>query len=293
MLTLLRRAALLVAATVAALLAAARRRRRGQRPLVTGVQDFDFTADALRPRARRPERGDGEDRCPVEERSRPTAPPADFDPGEPGRPALRLGARTTTQVRAAVATRPGAAAHDRAGAARGPSGARTARRAPGTRTRCSSALFGEAVARRYSGTVAGLPRVRHVRGLERAQRELLPVSAAQRRTGSNYSPALYREMVNSFCAGVHRVHADNVVIAGAQFPFMLNRAERAVDRALPLHARRAVPDREAEDGARLRAAAGSSTCGATTPTRPAARRTGPANRDSISLGRHAADAEAS
>ena len=36
--------------------------------------------------------------------------------------------------------------------------------------------------------------------------------------GSNYSPALYREMVNRFATGVHRVHADNVVVAGAPVP---------------------------------------------------------------------------
>ena len=41
--------------------------------------------------------------------------------------------------------------------------------------------------------------------------------------GSNYSPGLYREMVNRFAAGVHRVHADNTVVAGALFPFTLSR----------------------------------------------------------------------
>jgi hypothetical protein len=42
--------------------------------------------------------------------------------------------------------------------------------------------------------------------------------------GRDYTPTLYRELVNQFAAGVHRVHADNIVVAGAQFPFTLNRA---------------------------------------------------------------------
>ena len=37
------------------------------------------------------------------------------------------------------------------------------------------------------------------------------------------SPGFYRDMVNEFAAGVHRVHADNRVIAGGLFPFALNR----------------------------------------------------------------------
>jgi hypothetical protein len=42
--------------------------------------------------------------------------------------------------------------------------------------------------------------------------------------GQDYTPGLYREMVNQFAAAVHRVHADNVVVAGAQFPFAIDRA---------------------------------------------------------------------
>ena len=41
--------------------------------------------------------------------------------------------------------------------------------------------------------------------------------------GQPYTPQLYRAMVNAFSAAVHTVHADNVVIAGAQFPFVINR----------------------------------------------------------------------
>jgi hypothetical protein len=38
------------------------------------------------------------------------------------------------------------------------------------------------------------------------------------------SPAIYRGMVNAFAAGVHRVHADNLVVAGGLFPFVVERA---------------------------------------------------------------------
>ena len=41
--------------------------------------------------------------------------------------------------------------------------------------------------------------------------------------GQPYTPQLYRAMVNSFSAAVHAVHKDNVVVAGAQFPFVINR----------------------------------------------------------------------
>ena len=54
-------------------------------------------------------------------------------------------------------------------------------------------------------------------------------------------------MVNSFAAGVHRVHPDNIVVAGALFPFTINRASARLDRPVPVHARGAVPLREAED----------------------------------------------
>ena len=84
-------------------------------------------------------------------------------------------------------------------------------------------LFGEAVARRYSGAVAGIPRVRMFEAWNEPNASffLFPQRNAD---GSSHSPKLYREMVNLFAAGVHRVHADNVVVAGATFPFTLNRA---------------------------------------------------------------------
>ena len=82
------------------------------------------------------------------------------------------------------------------------------------------ALFARAAARRYSGSFAGLPRVRrwqawnepnYFRHLSRSTTR--PRKRAGRRAGS--SPDIYRAMVNAFYAAIHGVHADNVVVAGA------------------------------------------------------------------------------
>jgi hypothetical protein len=72
--------------------------------------------------------------------------------------------------------------------------------------------FAEATARRFSGGFAGIPRVRlwEVWNEANASFFLHPVS-----------PTHYRQMVNEFAAGVKRVHADNTVVAGALFPFVI------------------------------------------------------------------------
>ena len=84
-------------------------------------------------------------------------------------------------------------------------------------------LFGEAIARRYSGAIPGLPRVRMFEAWNEPNANffLYPQRAPD---GRNASPALYRELVNQFATGVHRVHQDNIVVAGATFPFTINRA---------------------------------------------------------------------
>ena len=81
--------------------------------------------------------------------------------------------------------------------------------------------FAEAAARRYSGTFGGLPRVRawEVWSEPNASFALQP----QRRRGRDASPELYRRMVNAFADAVHQVHADNQVIAGGLFPFVIDR----------------------------------------------------------------------
>jgi hypothetical protein len=81
--------------------------------------------------------------------------------------------------------------------------------------------FGTALARRYSGTQAGLPRVRLFEAWNEPNASFfLSPPYVNRRPRT---PHLYRALVNSFSAGVHGVHADNIVIAGAQFPFVINR----------------------------------------------------------------------
>ena len=81
--------------------------------------------------------------------------------------------------------------------------------------------FAEATARRFSGRFTGLPRVRlwEVWNEANASFFLHP----QKEETRAVSPAHYRSMVNEFAAGVQRVHADNTVVAGALFPFVIDR----------------------------------------------------------------------
>ena len=214
-LTLIRRAALLFA-TVAALALPAT--AGAARPLVTGVQDFDFTQTHFdRVKA------SGSSVVKISVRWKdvaPRTPPVTFNPTDPNDPNYTW-EPFDSQVRTAVATglnplitveqAPPFAERDPRGSA-----------GTGNPDPVQFGLFGEAVARRYSGAVAGLPRVRMFEAWNEPNASffLFPQRDA---AGSNYTPALYREMVNRFSTGVHRVHADNVVVAGALFPFTLNR----------------------------------------------------------------------
>jgi hypothetical protein len=87
-------------------------------------------------------------------------------------------------------------------------------------------MFMEALARRYSGTFQGLPRVRYWQAWNEPNhsRFLNPQFAL----GSNQnatptsrmlSPALYRQLLTEFSAAVKRVHRDNLVVAGGLAPF--------------------------------------------------------------------------
>jgi hypothetical protein len=216
MLTLLRRATLLVATAMLLALPSA---AFAARPLVTGVQDFDFTQTHF---DRVKAAGAGVVKITLSWKSvAPAAPPAAFNPADPNDPNYDW-EPYDSQVRAAVAT--------------GLSPLLTVEQAPpwterdkhgspgtGNPDPLQFGLFGEAVARRYSGTVPGFPRVQMFEAWNEPNASffLYPQRSAD---GSNYSPGLYREMVNSFAAGVRRVHADNVVVAGALFPFTLNRS---------------------------------------------------------------------
>jgi hypothetical protein len=79
--------------------------------------------------------------------------------------------------------------------------------------------FAEAAARRYSGNFAGLPRVQLFEAWNEPNASFFLYP--QERRGRPVSPAHYRLMLNAFAAGVHRVHADNRVIAGSLFPFVI------------------------------------------------------------------------
>ena len=96
--------------------------------------------------------------------------------------------------------------------------------------------FAEAAARRYSGGFNGLPRVHtwEVWNEPNGSFFLYPQLNGNRAI----SPGIYRSMVNRFAAAVHRVHADNRVVAGALFPFSL--AKPTVQAVGPLRFMRAL-----------------------------------------------------
>jgi hypothetical protein len=77
--------------------------------------------------------------------------------------------------------------------------------------------FALAAARRYAGTFQGLPRVRYWQVWN--EPNVTEYLDPQYADGEDASPAIYRQMVNAVADAVHSVHADNLVIAGAQSPF--------------------------------------------------------------------------
>ena len=84
------------------------------------------------------------------------------------------------------------------------------------------ALFARAAARRYSGSFAGLPRVRRWEAWNEPNyfRHLSPQydTPADQRAGPRsrlLSPDIYRAMLNAFYVAIHGVRADNVVVGGA------------------------------------------------------------------------------
>jgi hypothetical protein len=102
------------------------------------------------------------------------------------------------------------------------------------------ALFARAAARRYSGSFAGLPRVRLWEAWNEPNyfRHLGPQydTPLERRVGPRsrlLSPAIYRAMLNAFYVAIHGVRADNVVIGGALSPFGNENPGTHVARTLP------------------------------------------------------------
>lgn len=79
------------------------------------------------------------------------------------------------------------------------------------------AQFALAVARRYSGSFHGLPRVRYFQGWNEPNISLYLLP--QLVNGKPWSPDWYRRMLNGFADAVHSVHANNVVVAAGLAPF--------------------------------------------------------------------------
>jgi hypothetical protein len=77
--------------------------------------------------------------------------------------------------------------------------------------------FGQALAKRYSGSFGGLPRVRY---FELWNEPNLSIDLTPQWEGTKAeSPEIYRQMLNAFYTGVHRGQPGAQVIAGATAPF--------------------------------------------------------------------------
>ena len=84
-----------------------------------------------------------------------------------------------------------------------------------------AAFFG-AVARRYSGSFGGLPRVSAFEVWNEVNASFFYMPQYDG-AGRAISPDYYRTIVTQVAAAIHAVHPDNLVVAGATFPFFVNR----------------------------------------------------------------------
>jgi hypothetical protein len=146
--------------------------------------------------------------------------PAGFVATDPGDPRYRWGNTDgLVQEAAAQGLRMFVSIHEAPRWAERPAGgdARTNNPIP-----ADVADFFTAVARRYSGTYQGLPRVSgyEVWNEVNASFFFMPQKDGN---GRPRSPDLYRDMVDAVAPAVHAVHADNLVIAGGLFPFFIDR----------------------------------------------------------------------
>jgi hypothetical protein len=145
----------------------------------------------------------------------PATPTPDFDPSNPAAPQYNwssleaellpmaaAGLEPIVVVRSAPAWAEGGG-NDRPGTNR-PDPAQFAR-------------FGTALARRYSGTFAGLPRIRYFQAWNEPNH--FAFLNPQFEGSTLVSVSQYANLVNAFADAVHAVHADNVVIAGGLAPF--------------------------------------------------------------------------
>jgi hypothetical protein len=77
--------------------------------------------------------------------------------------------------------------------------------------------FAHALATRYSGSFAGLPRVRYFQLWD--EPNLAIWLSPSYEGGRLFSPGQYRSMLNAFYEGIKSVHSDNVVITGGTAPY--------------------------------------------------------------------------
>jgi len=205
-------------------------------PLETAVGDYNVDARSTLPLQRIRRSGASSVRVVVtwSEVAPPgTVKPAGFDAADPVDPGYRwaaVDAKVSTTVRNGL--KPILAILDAPRWAERGSTGRPGARSPDPG---ELALFARAAARRYSGSVLGLPRVRlwqlwnepnYYRFLmpQFDSNLNLPVPAGARAL----SPGHYRAMLNAFSASVHAVSSRNLVIAGGTHPFANTTARRHV-----------------------------------------------------------------
>jgi hypothetical protein len=165
----------------------------------------------------------------------PAERPATFDPADPADPAYTWDALDEL-VRAAQAQRlvPFLTVVD------APQWVQEGKTKPGLgdlRPRPAElADFATAIARRYSGSFQGLPRVRYWQVWN--EPNITVYLRPQFQRGQPFSPAWYRDMVNAFARSVHAVRPGNRVIAGGLSPFTIHVGE--VGSMAPLRFMRAL-----------------------------------------------------
>jgi hypothetical protein len=145
----------------------------------------------------------------------PATPPPGFDPSNPGDPAYdwsgfeaELLPAVAAGLQPIVVIRSAPAWAESAGDGR-----------PGTNRPdpAQFARFGTALARRYSGSFAGLPRIRRFQAWNEPNH--FGFLNPQFEGTALVSVSTYAGLVNAFADAVHAVHADNIVIAGGLAPF--------------------------------------------------------------------------
>jgi hypothetical protein len=210
----------LVATLAFALAALAPAANAASQPFTTSVGDADRFADPSSSLAFKRVRDAGAKAAQLTLQWSAVAPIRPGDPSNPGDPAYRWGA-FDEQVRRAVA----AGLTPTADVLVAPTWASGANGLTNPDAR-QFGLFAQAVARRYSGRYAGLPRVPSLQAWNEPNASffLRPQYSGDRAV----SPGLYRDMLREFSSGVARSGGGQLVVAGNTFPFSFRRDADAV-----------------------------------------------------------------